>query len=300
MRKADNGTPKPKSDWPTVAAGAKEKILLAAAVLAVLAVILVIGNLRVGSGKGLQACKNIIDNIPRYQCIQELAMAERNSSMCLAMPSPNNYSCVYQLALNGSNQQACAVIKGSQLQYYGCIYNVSHAEASPVPCSSLAEPFRSECIYGAAEAQNFSDMATCAQIANQSIASKCITIYDYTKALVSKEASYCGDMPAGQAGASGYLLEATSNITYTDPTTALLYLQGNGSISGYCYYKLAILNSNQSLCANVPEYVYPYCQEFSASSNITASPGPYDNASLNSTNMSAITKALSNIFGNET
>jgi hypothetical protein len=269
----------------------RERLVLVVVFLVCVGIIFVYCALRMTFGSSFQSCKNIVYVTQRYQCLRALALAQRNASVCSAMHAPYNYSCVDAVALNTSSSDACAIIKSSSPEYYTCIQDLSSATGIASYCDFLSEPNRSSCLWGAASASGFSNATVCSAIGNATLEERCLTVYDYRTAMSTGSSRYCAAMPYGYEIAADYP-DGQTLFSSNNASVNLAYLSGNGTVGGLCYYQIAIMDRNSSLCTMVPPYFSSYCNGFSSANNTAVT-----NMSINSTSVAGMNSTLADVLG---
>ncbi len=203
------------------------------------------------SAASVQACENKPLLSTQYACINGLANATENLSICGALPQPQSYSCIVNVAMKQQNVSACSLINKSQQIYSQCVVTLSRYTSNYSYCNALPGNSGLQCIANIAYQHSFSDFSGCLGLANSTLASVCTNLHYYGSALIGKQPSYCSSISAKANYQNIYAFTYAayiSNITSLS-ASGIGLLKANSSLADYCYYALARTENDISICS---------------------------------------------------
>ncbi len=233
--------------------------------VAVSIILLAVSSIRPSSG--ISGCTSIILQAQRNGCLSNLANKTGNYSACLLIrPSGYSYQCISDVAKKSGDINTCSEISGNISYYTSCVEQISYAQSNPQYCKLLTSDNESECAYSIAESEMFGNLSYCNEIMNSSLGMRCTSMHYYNIAVDSKNPSYCSMLP--NAIENGTLSEMLSedNPNVASDAQLLAYSYLNITPSGLCYYELASVLSNQSICGDVTGPLSQICYEQSNAS----------------------------------
>ena len=251
-RKAKNGvTPEPQQR-DEVMLSKKDRMkmvfILAAILVAAATVLSVFSSANVTP---LQHCKGILLSQLREACYVQLAGATGNASICsYAGQEQAREQCSLAIAVRSNDIAACSVAGLTQQDANACEVNASLAANSVSDCLQInSTQSSSECIYSLGLSYGFSNVTYCGHITNTTESANCRNIHNYRTAVSGLDAAYCAALPSGINGTPLYLLteNATTGISQFSAQSAPLEFQ-NVTDAAACYYEIASLSDNASLC----------------------------------------------------
>jgi len=256
----------------------KEKRILLSGVTAVLLVIALVAVLteNVG-GYTLEKCQGIIYQTQRYDCIMDLANSTGNVSLCSYVPQSYGYLCMARIAEREHNFSLCNRINASSPISTYCELNLSGSATSLSDCEGLANSsIRSSCIYRLASKEKFANITYCGYITNSTLASNCDYIHYYNLALSTENSSYCLFLPDSTSVSPVALLsQDVSGYNSTIAATLAFYELYNATERGICYFRLAQLTGNGTLCSHISGGLSSICNgaitEINTTSNLNLS-----------------------------
>ncbi len=234
--------------------------MVALAGITVLLIIIAGAMLVVTSSKTpLGRCNGIVVSQQRESCLISLANLTRNASVCGYLPQSSQGTCVSNIALEEDNESVCRSVIGQNASYAQCVAAIGSKDMNAAYCSSLGEPYVSSCAYAVANAQGFTDLKTCQLIGNSSMYRDCSYKSYYSSAIYQRKASYCGYLPQVYNSSLIYymLQSSTKFFGISNVTSVLPYL--NTTPQSYCYYNLALLKYNESLCGSTTGSLNTLC-----------------------------------------
>lgn len=251
----------------------KEKRVLLFGVTAVLFVIALFAVLtETVGGYTLEKCEGIVYQTQRYDCIINLANRTRNVSLCSHVPKTYGYQCMARIAELERNFSLCNEINASSPVSIYCELNLSGSATSLDDCRSLANSsIRSSCIYRLASREKFADIAYCNYITNSILASNCGYIHYYNLALSTENSSYCLFLPdSTDVSPMALLSQNASGYNSTIASTLAFYELYNVTDRGVCYFGLARLMGNSTLCSQISGGLSNICESIVAGTNTTS------------------------------
>jgi len=263
----------PSKAKPRLNLGHHERIRLYALVTVVLLALALVSLALQIHPSGQKGCSGIVLSQPRDNCYLSMANYTDNATVCRSISSINSQAgCITSIALSKDNATICAGLANSTTYYYQCVTQISQKQQNPTDCVLLSEPYSSQCAYALATNQSFSDNSTCAYVSNSSQASLCNSMYYYNTAISKSNPGYCSQLPnyTDRLIVDSILQQNTGNYTLQLQQVQLAEL--NLTPRGYCYYRLASLTSNYSLCAGQPGVLGQLCSYGESSTNQTALP----------------------------
>ncbi|MDE1833470.1 MAG: hypothetical protein KGH58_03570 [Candidatus Micrarchaeota archaeon] len=265
-----------------------ERIRVYAAITGVL-VILALASLLLsihGSGRG--NCGGIVLSEPRDSCYLAMANYTMDATLCGYVSSTAlQAGCVSAIALHKANATLCSELSNTSQYYYGqCVSQVVMADGNPQQCGILPAPYASQCAYSFASAQGFSDNATCSYITNSTQLALCSGMHYYAAAVAQAHPAYCAQLPDYTDSAMIGAMLQLGQGNYSQQIQQVQLAGLNITPQGYCYYRLASMTSNYSLCSSQPGMLGQLCTYASSTSNQTAS------ASLNASSCSAVPQQI--------
>ncbi len=266
-KKASYDTSQKKS--PTTSS--EERMIVAGVITIILVIAAVLVLVTSGSGTPLGRCTGIVFSQQRSSCLFGLANSTRNVSVCGYLPSGQSAQCVSNIAVAMKNESMCSIESRNASFYSACIIAVSKVNPNIAYCTSLAEPYRSECAYGVATQQNFMQSYSCSLIGNQTLSADCKYRNDYQSAIIYKNGSYCSPLPGIQnASLLVYMFDQTPIAIGMTNTTALLPFI-NVTPEQFCRYSVAVLTYNSSACSALNGTISLLCKQAFSSSTYNAS-----------------------------
>lgn len=251
----------------------RERMLVyigATAVLVIAALVSILTQTAVQAG-GAKSCAGIILQQQRDSCYSQIAVLQKNSTTCAQIANINGrYSCIATVAESLSSASICNGINSTNYLYANCILNITKRTGSIAYCSMLHAPLASSCIYSVAVQQKFSNISTCYSIANSTLMGSCIGAHYYDVAVMHGSASTCDLVPnASSPSVLGAILSQGGNLS--NPEQYLVYSSINISPRSYCYFKIATLTYNKSICSSTTGILSTICNDTLAHVNASSS-----------------------------
>jgi hypothetical protein len=227
-------------------------IAATALVLCIALLLVIFGN----RGNALQRCEGVILQPQRSSCLDALAGIERNASVCdLIGYAQLRDSCIEGIAELTSNITLCTQVTAAG-DRADCVFNISNSTRNIGYCALVGAPYNSTCAYNIASRDRFASEQDCALIENATLRSECMYLYYYGSAMASKNASYCAALP-GKVNMS--LLSAIFMVNSSLSSQLMELSMLNATPQSYCYYNLAVLTPNRSLCAFTSGFMNTLC-----------------------------------------
>jgi hypothetical protein len=238
-----------------------ERLLLLAAFAAVLVIIAAISVIASSfHGTTLDGCKSIVLLNDRYACLLGMANSTKNISICSYLGGSYKNQCVSDIATETSNAAACSLINSTSAYYPSCVTAVSLELKNATYCSTLPAQDDSNCTYGVANLTGFSSLSICGDIPNASKSSGCADRYYYNVAISHRDVAYCSYEPsAPNSSTLSYMIGAASGILGLSANYTILLHYLNTTPRSFCYYSMATLNYNQSLCSSTAGEISLLC-----------------------------------------
>jgi hypothetical protein len=215
-----------------------------------------------GNRTELSACKGVLLQNQRNLCFLGLADSTGNASVCGYVDvQAQRDSCFAGIAEAEKNGSVCGEISRADAQYSQCLLNVSANTGDERYCEMLNGTYRSSCLLDLAKAGEFGSLGMCNITGNESATKECDYMYYYNSALKSGSAGYCAKLP-GTVNSTLISLMATNSVTSTaggimqDLACSSTF---NVSPQSCCYYNLAALTHNSTLCAQTSGTLNEYC-----------------------------------------
>jgi hypothetical protein len=260
-------------DRPKMETTQRERMMALAVITAALVIVAGLTLVATSGGTPLSRCNGILISQQKAECLLALANSTKNASVCSYLTSSLAGRCITNIALLSGNASICDGIPSNSQTYAGCLTGIGTAKHNVSYCGGLGEPYLSTCAYSVASGENFSSILTCSMIGNASLSADCSAKSHYNDAVLLRNATYCSYLPtAYNYSLVSYISQSSARIFgLTNVTSTLAYL--NTSPSSYCYYNLARLDYNRSLCGLVTGQLGTLCGyqlSTSASYNISA------------------------------
>jgi hypothetical protein len=248
----------------------KRLVLVAiAAVLVVIAITVLLVGTVVGS-TGVGACNRTILETERDQCFASLASATSNYSVCLLIKqNQSSYQCISAVAQKRQDAGICFRINSSSALYTSCLEGVGYSTDNVSDCLGLNNSSRSSCAYNIALMNNFNNIGYCGDIPNITKNLLCYHMYYYNLAVSSRTPLYCTLLPSvSDYNLSTQMLsQSSSNLSQSLNYSS--YYSLNITPQSFCFYRLATLTRNQTLCRYTTGAIASLCGGASAPSNNT-------------------------------
>lgn len=246
-------------DRPKMETTQRERMVALAVVAATLAIVAGFTLVATSGGTPLSRCNGILISQQKAECLLALANSTKNASVCGYLASSLAGQCITNIALLSGNASICDGIPSNSPTYAGCLTGIGTAKHDSSYCSGLGEPYLSTCAYSVASGENFSDISVCSMIGNASLNADCNAKSHYNHAVLFRNATYCSYLPkAYNYSLVSYISQSSARLFgFANVTSTLTYL--NTSPSSYCYYNLALLNYNKSLCGSVTGQLGTLC-----------------------------------------
>ncbi|MDE1810755.1 MAG: hypothetical protein KGH66_01820 [Candidatus Micrarchaeota archaeon] len=230
--------------------------------------------LSVHGSSAIRSCGGILLSIPKNNCYTALANYTKNASICGKVSgTASQAGCIISVAQQSDNLSVCSQLANYSSYYMSlCVSGASTKQSSVASCTQLAEPYSSQCAFSIAAEQNFSDNSTCSYVSNLSQRYVCSSMYYYARALADRSPSYCSLLPnAANQGIMGAISQQNSD-NYTLQIQQIQLAELNVTPQNYCYYRLASITSDYSLCTGAPGLLGQLCTygQESSSSNATS------------------------------
>lgn len=219
----------------------------------------------VAGSSGIGACKGILLAQEKNDCFYSLANSTSNYSICSYIPNRGiSYQCISTVALKEQNPLICAKINSSNYEFDLCIYNVSYAKDNASYCSVLGSNSESTCAYNIARKNQFNNKNDCNPIINASQKNLCEYIYYYNAAASLHTSSYCSLLPnvVNSTLLTTLITKDFQNNETGNLNNYLGYSELNVSPISYCYYNVAQVENNRSLCAYTQGLISNSCYEY--------------------------------------
>lgn len=239
----------------------KERMVALAVITVVLIIAAGVALVATSAGTQLGRCTRIVVSQQRYSCLLELANSTANASVCGYLSGAQAEQCISGVALVSGNASTCSSVVSNATSYAQCITSVGTAKHDASYCSVLDEPYLSACAYGIAESGNFSDRGACGLIGNLSLRNDCMSKSYYNEAVLSKDAAYCTYLPSVlNTSLVLYMSQSSAQLFGISNATATLPYLNATTPQEYCYYNLALLGRNESLCGAVTGQLNTLCR----------------------------------------
>jgi hypothetical protein len=213
----------------------------------------VIASASSSGSDSLSACEGHLFLASRYSCIENLANVTGNLSLCGALPTGQGYSCIYGVALKQMNASACELINSSQLLYSQCIVSLAKHLNSYSYCEKIRGTSALDCIASVAVAQGFQNIDACSTLDNSTLNTACTDFYNYHYALAQRNPADCAALNSKASYSDSYIISYGLTLNQSGHSAGLPaeseFLAQNATLADYCYYSLAALEGNPSICA---------------------------------------------------
>lgn len=269
-------------------------VLATAALLLLALLFLALG----GKRPALDTCKGVLLQNQRNACFLALAGSTGNALVCDYVDvQAQRDSCFVGIAEAQNNASMCGEANHTGAQYSLCLLNVSMNTGNESYCHLLNGDYRSLCTMDLVRAEGFSNLSMCNSIDNASVRNECGYIYYYNGALKSGTASYCEKLPSA-ANSTVLSLMTTESVGSSAGIGMQVFLLSTLNVSpqSYCYYRLATLFSNSTLCAQTTGLLNQACFGALAQVNSTANTiNMTDVCTLLQGNLSSLSSGASNL-----
>ncbi|HUC39083.1 MAG TPA: hypothetical protein VL944_03050 [Candidatus Acidoferrum sp.] len=225
----------------------RQRMTLLAIAAGVLVVIALFTLVATSGGTPLTRCTRIIIQSQRSSCLFELANTTGNATVCLHISGSGEGGCIANVALQQNNVSLCSL--SGNATFAACVSALGEKERNPSYCSSLQDPYESICTYAALQAGNFSNVGECSLILNGSVRDNCTYRSYYNLAVSSRSGAYCSYLPTTFNSSLINFILSSSTQLFGIANASLTISSLNTSPQSYCYYNLAHLTSNISLCS---------------------------------------------------
>ncbi len=249
----------------------RERLIILAVITVALVIIAGVVLVAASTGTPLSRCNRIIVSQQRSACLLGLANATGNVSVCSYLHGSQSEECVSGIALASGNPGLCSSLSYNESLYGQCVISTGMSSHTVSYCLSLSEPYLSSCVYTIAEAGNFSNISECNYISNASLKGQCSAKSYYEEVLKSRDASYCAYLPSTLNSTLVSYMAGTSVsvLGESNASAALPYLNATTPMQ-YCYYNVALLNRNSSMCSMAGSKLSAQCSaSLSTGSNYT-------------------------------
>lgn len=261
---------KRKEHEPRLSESERRIVLIGVTVVLVLAAVASVFLETASHPSGSSNCSGIVFQQQRDSCYYQAAFAARNSSECAHITgSSTRYACFAAIAENLRSVAVCNGINATSYDYANCVMNVTLMTGNYSGCSALSGQSASTCIYEIASKQQFSNIGACHMISNHTLMESCLGAHYYDAAVSHGSASYCGLVPNNYSSSvMGAILSQGGNVS--SPEEYLIYSSINATPANYCYYRIAMLTYNRSVCSSTTGLLAALCNETFEQLNATA------------------------------
>jgi hypothetical protein len=221
-------------------------------------------------------------------CLTALANRTQNVTYCLYIKDSAEPQCVLNVAFVTQNVSYCGAIASSSPYFSQCIMTLNQKYNSIALCNYLSASTALQCIYNISSQSNFTNPNLCSQLTNASYDSECNNLYYYKNALSTKNSLYCGKLQTTRNTTTLYFINSNSSQSQDFTIQRLLLFSTvNVTPQQECYYNLAVVSNNESMCNNIGGGVASQCSyavaQYNASkvyvdynaTNVTSSCGSY-------------------------
>ena len=234
----------------------------------IIIILAIISSLYIDAPK---SCSSAVFSTQRNSCFQTEALSSHNASYCSEISDIGlQTDCFASVAESTANASICSSIP-NPLGASTCISNVSISSHNESYCNLISNgSYRSECLYSFAKSVDFSNASLCSGITDSNLSYQCMSFSGYSDALSTGNPSYCsglGTNATTDIPISRMFSSVSSNLTSEVPYSYLL----NISDKGLCYYSVAVIYKNKTLCGNLSQEFGADCY---ASINTATKPIP--------------------------
>lgn len=231
--------------------------LYAGAALGIVALAL-LSLLLVPSGTGVARCSSIALQGGKSSCIESVAIASRNSSLCGSLSGAYAGQCYLSIAENTSNQRLCGRINDSNASSECYVYIANYTK-DPQLCSSAGSAFVSQCAYHIAVMTN--STAACRLVNGTAGQLECNATIDLAEALHHDNPAFCASIRTSNNSSAAYgvlqnvslsgYLNLVTNITQLEEYS--IFLNRTISARDFCYLGIAYQYKNSTYCNYVQD-----------------------------------------------
>lgn len=234
--------------------GHGERLRLYAAIVAVILVLAALSFLLAPRGSIADRCMSSPLAGNRYSCLESLAFATGNGTLCGRLPNATADQCYSALAQNQSNATLCGMISDSN-ESGACFESVAVSTGNYALCSYAPQPVMDSCLMRLAETSNSSGI--CDGISDQLNRSECVSSIYLSRAVGSGNVSYCSSvMQQSNYSVTTRIIsdsEALSGANLTLSSIIDYYEYGNITIGArdFCIASVAYQRGNMSYCSAI-------------------------------------------------
>ncbi|MDE1824489.1 MAG: hypothetical protein KGI00_00115 [Candidatus Micrarchaeota archaeon] len=231
-----------------------ERLRLYAAIVIAVAVIAVVSVVLAPHGSLLSRCLSTPISGNKYSCIETLALATGNSTMCGMLPNNTADNCYATLAHNQSNASLCGRIS-NQGSSSSCFVSLALSTDNYALCSQASAAYRDDCLLQLAGKDLSS--AVCDGISNATKRMECGSSVNLSGALKYGNSSYCQTVsPSTNYTISSSIIsdaETFSRVNASLSSVIDYYALANLSMSArdFCYTSVAYQHGNYSYCSGI-------------------------------------------------
>ncbi len=236
----------------------RDRILIYAVVVAIV-IVAALASFGLRRGSTLQQCLGAAITQSKYECLNQLAMATDNASICGYLPSGSANGCYGAIAEKTLNAGTCSKISGAQNQST-CVLFVANATADASDCSYMPSGSSAPC-YSLLAVKQY-NQTLCADIASTTGSQACDAAVQTNQALLGEDAALCdvvtnrtnatlSEMVLANLSSSGYSYDTSLSIKSVAEFAALRANQSAFSPRDVCYTLVAYAAQNTSDCSLV-------------------------------------------------
>jgi hypothetical protein len=274
------------------------RIRLYAAMIAALAVLAALTTLAVPSGtSAADRCSSIVQQ-NRYGCMESIAVATGNSTICGSLPGYYSDSCYTAIAENSSDASLCGKISSRNLSNE-CLLAIAQDTNSTSTCMMMGSQLGESCIYQIA--LDSVDEASCRLLNDSAQQANCSAAVYMDKALAHANVSLCDAIPLNGSTNMTYNMLGNSDMSnygdlFLNMSQFIEYaMYSNESVGprDACYLSIAFESGNSVYCGYMQEPTLGYLCKSLITRNVSLQQNLINSSVVNSTaNYTALSKAV--------
>ena len=227
----------------------------------------------VQSGNYLAQCNGYTGaQVLLYDCLQNLAVAQENASICDEIGQPSaQYGCIVGVAQKYHQISACSYLTPGSTYFSECVSALLNSQSNMSSCNNLVQPYQLSCIFNVSMSQNFGNLLQCNLLANGSSgAAACRDLYYFKQAASRMNQSYCAPLPQTKNGTLlGFVAQNSTTNIQSALYVSLYYSRLNTTLKNYCYYTVAVASFNSTICRQITDNSKPLCTAAVVTANIS-------------------------------
>ncbi len=274
------------------------RIRLYAIIIAALAVLAALTTLAVPRGNSAgDRCSSIVQQ-NKYSCMESIAVATGNSTICGSLPGYYSDSCYTAVAENSSNASLCGKIASRNLSNE-CLLAIAQNTNSTGTCMMMGGQSRESCIYQIALGSM--DVASCRLLNDSGQQANCSAAVYMDKALAHANASLCDAIPLNGSDNMTYNMLGNSDMSsygnlFLNMSQFIEYaMYSNESVGprDACYLSIAFESGNSVYCGYAQDPALGYLCKSLITRNVSLQQNLVNSSVANSiVNYTALSKAV--------